>query len=59
MSPDTTRAIFRMDGYCVRDPSPVTDEEGKHHLFFSRCAMKLSRTGRQGHGRALTSRCSM
>ncbi len=36
MKPGITRAIFSMDGYCVWDPSLVTDAEGKHHLFFSR-----------------------
>lgn len=40
MRPDITRAIFSMDGYCVWDPSLVTDEHGRHHLFF--CGVKPS-----------------
>lgn len=36
MNPSITRAFFAMDGYCVWDPSLVTDAAGKHHLFFSR-----------------------
>lgn len=31
-----TQSIFEMEGYCIWDPSLVTDSEGKHHLFFSR-----------------------
>jgi hypothetical protein len=36
MTPSVTRALFAQRGYCVWDPSLVTDADGRHHLFFSR-----------------------
>ncbi len=34
--PAKASSIFGMEGYCVWDPSLVTDATGAHHLFFSR-----------------------
>jgi hypothetical protein len=45
MRPDITRATFTMDGYCVWDPSLVTDAHGKHHLFFSRWPIDAMKEG--------------
>jgi hypothetical protein len=45
MKPEITRAIFSMEGYCVWDPSLVTDAQGRHHLFFSRWPIDAMKEG--------------